>query len=182
MLDLAILFIFLIGFFVGLKRGLILQIIHLVGFIVAFVVASIYYDSLAPKLTLWIPYPNLGTDNPFQFIFKGNNFEDAYYRAIAFAVIFFAVKIFLQIIGAMLDFIAQIPILKQLNVLAGGFLGLVEVYLIIFILLYFSALLPIDFIQGPLEDSVLAKTIINHTPIFSKQIKEMWFDYMAARG
>ena len=51
------------------------------------------------------------------------NLEDAYYRAIAFVVIFFAVKIILQIIGSMLDFIAQIPVLKQLNVWAGGILG-----------------------------------------------------------
>jgi uncharacterized membrane protein required for colicin V production len=182
MLDLAILIIFLIGFFIGLKRGLILQFIHLTGFIVAFVIASSYYDNLAPKLTLWIPYPKLGSDAPFSFVFNGNNFEEAYYRAIAFAAIFFSVKIFLQIIGAMLDFIAHIPVLKQLNIWAGGFLGLLEVYLLIFILLYISALLPIDFIQLPIKDSTLAKAIINHTPIVSKQLKEMWFDYITVRG
>jgi uncharacterized membrane protein required for colicin V production len=182
MLDLAILLIFLIGFFVGLKRGLILQVIHLTGFIVAFVVAAIYYDNLAPKLTLWVPYPNIGTETPLELIFNGGNFEEAYYRAIAFAIIFFAVKIFLQIIGAMLDFIAHIPILKQLNVWAGGILGLIEVYLLIFIILYIAALLPIEFIQSPLKDSIISQAIINNTPIFSKQIKEMWFNYMAARG
>jgi uncharacterized membrane protein required for colicin V production len=182
MLDLAILLIFLIGFFVGLKRGLILQVIHLTGFILAFVVAAIYYDNLAPKLTLWVPYPNIGSETPLELIFNGDNFEDAYYRAIAFAIIFFAVKIFLQIIGAMLDFIAHIPILKQLNVWAGGILGLIEVYLLIFIILYIAALLPIEFIQSPLKDSIISQAIINNTPIFSKQIKEMWFNYMAARG
>jgi uncharacterized membrane protein required for colicin V production len=182
MLDIAILVIFLIGFFVGLKRGLILQFIHLVGFIVAFVIAAMYYDKLAPKLTLWVPYPNLDTETPLQYIFKGNNLEDAFYRAIAFAAIFFSVKIFLQIIGTMLDFIAHIPILKQLNTLAGGFLGVIEVYLLIFIVLYIAALLPLEFIQEPIKDSTFAKAIINHTPIFSKQIKEMWFEYIAARG
>ncbi|MFD2446277.1 CvpA family protein [Bacillus sp. CGMCC 1.16607] len=182
MLDIAILFILLIGFFVGLKRGFILQLIHLTGFIVAFIVASMYYDDLAPKLTLWVPYPNLGNENPLQFIFDGNNIEEAYYRAIAYAAIFFAVKILLQIIGTMLDFIAHIPILKQLNVWAGGILGVIEVYLLLLILLYIAALLPLDFIQAPLKDSSIAKAIINHTPILSKQIKEMWFDYIAAKG
>ncbi|WP_442595358.1 CvpA family protein [Neobacillus sp. D3-1R] len=183
MLDLAILFIFLIGFLVGLKRGFILQLVHLTGFIVAFIVATMYYDDLAPKLTLWVPYPHLGgTNSPLQFIFDGANMEEAYYRAIAFAVIFFAVKIVLQIIGAMLDFISHIPILKQLNILGGGFLGLVEVYLLILIVLYIAALLPMDFIQNPIKDSSVAKSIINHTPVFSKQIKEMWFDYISTRG
>jgi uncharacterized membrane protein required for colicin V production len=182
MLDLAILVIFLIGFFVGLKRGLILQFIHLTGFIVAFIVAATYYDNLAPKLTLWVPYPNLGTETALQTIFNGESFETAYYRAIAFSVIFFVVKIFLQIIGTMLDFIAHIPVIKQLNVWAGGILGLVEVYLLIFIVLYIAALLPIEFIQSPIKDSTIAQSIIKNTPIFSKQIKEMWFDYMAQRG
>lgn len=182
MLDLAILFIFVIGFFIGLKRGLILQIIHLTGFIIAFILAATYYDNLAPKLTLWIPYPNLGNGTPFEFILDGHNVEQAYYRAIAFAGIFFAVKIFLQIIGAMLDFIAHIPILKQLNIWAGGILGLIEVYLLTFIILYILALFPIEFIQAPLNDSAFAQAIVNHTPIFSKQIKEMWFEYMASRG
>ncbi|HYK73176.1 MAG TPA: CvpA family protein [Pseudoneobacillus sp.] len=182
MLDLAILFIFLVGFLVGLKRGFILQLVHLTGFIVAFVVATMYYDDLAPKLTLWVPYPHMGANSPLQFIFDGVNMEDAYYRAIAFAVIFFAVKIVLQIIGAMLDFIAHIPVLKQLNVLGGGILGVVEVYLLILIVLYIAALLPIEFIQNPIKDSSVAKAIINHTPVFSKQIKEMWFDYISTRG
>jgi uncharacterized membrane protein required for colicin V production len=110
------------------------------------------------------------------------NMEAAYYNAIAFAVIFFAVKIFLQIIGAMLDFLANIPILKQLNVWAGGVLGLVEVYLLTFIVLYIAALLPMEFIQNPLKGSTIANVIIHHTPLFSSQIKEMWFEYMAARG
>ncbi|MGV2937983.1 CvpA family protein [Mesobacillus sp. LC4] len=180
MLDLAVLAILLIGFIVGLKRGFILQTIHLVGFIAAFIVAYIYYDQLAPKLTLWIPYPNLGSNSTLNLLFENANLEDAYYRAIAFAAIFFAVKILLQIIGSMLDFVAHLPVLKQLNVWAGGFLGFVEVYLLLFIVLYIAALLPIQAIQGPLNDSILAENIIKNTPVFSQQIKQLWIEYVAA--
>ncbi|MEH7885921.1 CvpA family protein [Bacillus sp. JJ1609] len=180
MLDLAVLAILVIGFIVGLKRGFILQSIHLVGFIVAFIVAYIYYEQLAPKLTLWIPYPNLGSNTTLNLIFDNANLETAYYRAIAFAAIFFAVKILLQIIGSMLDFVANLPILHQLNVWAGGLLGLVEVYLVMFIILYIAALLPIQAIQDPLNDSILAENIIKNTPVFSQQIKQLWIEYMAA--
>ena len=180
MLDLAVLAILLIGFIVGLKRGFILQTIHLAGFIAAFIVAYIYYDQLAPKLTLWIPYPNLGSNSTLNLLFENANLEDAYYRAIAFAAIFFAVKILLQIIGSMLDFVAHLPVLKQLNVWAGGFLGFVEVYLLLFIVLYIAALLPIQAIQGPLNDSILAENIIKNTPVFSQQIKQLWIEYVAA--
>ncbi|WP_210364977.1 CvpA family protein [Bacillus sp. REN3] len=181
MLDLAILAILLIGFIIGLKRGFILQSIHLAGFIIAFAVAYIYYDQLAPKLTLWIPYPNFGGDNGnLNLLFENGNMEAAYYRAIAFAAIFFAVKILLQIIGSMLDFVSHLPVLRQLNVWAGGALGFIEVYLILFIVLYIAALLPIHEIQGPLNDSILAEAIVKNTPIFSHQIQQLWIEYIAA--
>ncbi|WP_428909326.1 CvpA family protein [Niallia sp. Krafla_26] len=174
MLDLILLIILIFGFLIGLKRGFILQVIHLTGFIIAFIVAYLYYDKLAPKLTLWIPFPNFSSDSALSLVLDGVNLEDAYYRAIAFVVIFFAVKILLQIIGSMLDFIAQIPILKQLNVWAGGILGFIEVYLIMFIVLFIAAILPIEGIQSALTDSFLSNLITYHTPILSNLIQDWW--------
>lgn len=174
MLDLVILIILIFGFLVGLKRGFILQIIHLVGSIIAFIIAYLKYDDLASKLTLWIPYPSFSSGSELNFIFENGDFETAYYRAIAFVAIFLGVKIILQIIGSMLDFVANLPILKTLNSWAGALLGFLEVYLLIFIFLYIAALLPIDFIQGFINKSVLAALIIEHTPIISSLIKDIW--------
>ncbi|GIN38707.1 CvpA family protein [Heyndrickxia sp. FSL K6-6286] len=174
MINLVILLILVIGFFVGLKRGFILQLIHITGFIIAFIIAYMYFKDLAPHLKLWIPYPALDDNNSIAMLLKGMNLETAYYRAIAFAIIFFAVKIILHIIGSALDFVARLPIIKPLNIWAGGILGFVEVYLIIFILLYIAALLPIDSIQTSLDQSFIAKGIIKNTPFLSKQIEEWW--------
>ena len=164
MLDLAVLIILCFGFLMGLRRG----------FVIASIIAYLYYDQLAPRLTLWVPYPNLSTNLTLPSVFDNVNLEDAYYRAIAFVVIFFAVKILLQIIGSMLDFVAQIPVLKQLNIWAGGMLGFIEVYLIMFILLFIAALLPIESIQGSLTDSILAEFMIKQTPILSQLIQDLW--------
>jgi uncharacterized membrane protein required for colicin V production len=180
MLDLAIIIFLIIGFFVGLKRGFILQLVHLIGFIIAYVVANSYYEQLAPKLTLWIPYPNFGNVTTLKVLTDSSNMEAAFYRAIAFVIIFFAVKALLQIIGSMLDFVAHLPVLRQLNILGGGLLGFIEVYLVVFILLYISALLPIEFLQNALDQSIMAKVIVNHTPILSQQIKSMWIEYTTA--
>ncbi|WP_040207716.1 CvpA family protein [Neobacillus jeddahensis] len=180
MLDLAIIIFLLIGFFVGLKRGFILQLVHFIGFIIAYVVATSYYEELATKLVLWIPYPNFGEISTLKLLTDSSNMEAAFYRAIAFVIIFIAVKVLFQIIGSMLDFIAHLPVLKQLNVFAGGILGFCEVYLIMFILLYIGALIPIEFIQNQLDHSLLAKAIVNHTPILSQQIKSLWIEYTAA--
>lgn len=175
MLDLAIIAILFIGFFIGLKRGFILQVVHLTSFFISFFVAYLYYEKLAPKLILWIPYPQFSNHSSMKLFFNQMNLEEVYYRAIAFVIIFFAAKICLHIIGSMLDFLAYLPILKQLNVWAGGFFGVAEVYLLMFVILYISALLPIDMIQSPLNNSLMAKGIVEHTPILSQQIQNLWF-------
>jgi len=180
MLDLIVIILLVFGLLRGLKRGFILQIIHLTGFIVAFIVANKYYIALSTKLNLWIPYTNTSENSFVQGLFGSTNLEEVFYRAVAFAVIFFAVKIIWQIIGSMVDFVASLPVLKQLNTWAGAILGFVETYLVLFILLYIAALLPAEFIQTHLNNSVVAAGIIENTPYFSEKIKEIWFEYVAS--
>lgn len=180
MLDIAIIILLIIGFFVGLKRGFILQLLHIAGFIIAYAAAKLYYLQLAPKLTLWIPYPNFGNNATLKLLTGSSNMETAFYRAIAFVIIFFAVRILLRIVGSMLDFIARLPILRQLNVLAGGILGFCEVYLTLFILLYIAALIPMGVFQNTLDQSYLAKAMVQNTPFLSQQIKSLWIEYSAA--
>ena len=175
MLDLLLLAFFIMGIAVGLRRGFILQIIHMTGFIVAFIVASIYYDTLAPKLELWVPFPSSGDASSVGNLFGAAGLDHAYYNAIAFIIIFFAVKIVWQLFGSMLDFIAQFPILKQLNRWGGGIFGFLEIYLIIFILIYLAALMPVASIQGYLQDSVIAEAMVKNTPFISEAVKDLWF-------
>ena len=178
MVDLLLLFILLMGFMIGLKRGFILQFIHMTGFIIAFVVAYLYYEKLVPPLRLWIPYPTFGDPETVKLLFESTHLDDAYYRAIAFAILFFATKIVMQIIGSMLDFVAQLPLLRSINRWAGGALGFVEVYLIVFLILYIGALVPIQSWQAKLQGSFLATAMVKHTPFLSEMLKQMWMRYM----
>ncbi|TDL34363.1 CvpA family protein [Jeotgalibacillus sp. S-D1] len=176
MLSLVLLILLVMGFLVGLRRGFILQLIHMIGFFIAFYVAYVYYDVLAPKLTLWIPYPSFDSQSQLSMIAESVNFEDAYYRIIAFAIIFFSVKIIMQLIGSMFDSVSQFPLLRPLNVFGGGVLGLLEIYIIVFVLLYIAAMLPIGQIQGALEGSWIAEFMLKQTPVFSEQVKEWWLE------
>jgi uncharacterized membrane protein required for colicin V production len=175
MLDLAIIVFLILGLLVGLRRGFILQVIHITGFVVAFIVAYLYYDELAPKLQLWIPFPSMGNASSLKMFFDTVSLDTAYYNAIAFAIIFFITKIFWHMLGSMLDFIAHLPILKQLNRWGGGILGFMEVYFIMFIILYIAALLPMNAVQGSLNGSFLAEVIVKDTPFLSQQVKNLWF-------
>ncbi|MFJ7637491.1 CvpA family protein [Peribacillus sp. NPDC097264] len=176
MLDLAILAILLIGVLIGLKRGFILQLVHMTGFIVAFIIAYVFYGDLAPNLKMWIPFPSIGDSSTLNMFFESVGLETAYYNAIAFAIVFFATKILWQMLGSMLNFITYLPILKQLNRWGGAILGFAEVYLIMFIILYIGALLPMDSIQEPLTGSFLAESIVKHTPFLSEQVEDLWFN------
>lgn len=156
-----------------------MQFIYLTGFIVAFIVANKYYIPLSTKLTLWIPYPNTGSNDFLQTLFQASNMEDVFYRAIAFIIIFVVVKIIWQIIGSMIDFVASLPILKQLNTWAGALLGFVETYLLLFLLLFISVLIPVDGIQSFISESSIAAWMIENTPYFSEKVKNLWVEYNA---
>lgn len=163
------------GTLVGLKRGFILQFIKLISFVVSILVASMFYQSLAPQLT-WIPAPNF-SGGQAQLAFFSGNLETAYYNTIAFIILFILTKILLAIIGGLLTTIASIPVIKQVNKLLGGVLGFLETYLFVFILLFVAALLPVDALQTMLSKSILADAIVSNTPYLSGLVKDLWTTY-----
>ena len=176
MVTLLIIAVLAIGFVVGLRRGLILQLVHLLSLIVALVVAKLYYKDLGPKLEMWVPFPSSAdTDSSLKMLFNITDLDSAFYNAIAFFIIFIAVKIALQLIGSMLDFLAQLPLLKQFNHLAGGALGFIEVYLGVFIIIFIAAMLPIASLQEMIQSSSLAEMIILDTPFLSDWVTKLWF-------
>jgi uncharacterized membrane protein required for colicin V production len=178
MLDLILFIILIIGFFVGLRRGLILQVVHLTSFVIAFIVAYLNYQKLAAVIDLYIPYPQMENET-IVMLLEQLNFEDAFYNGLSFVIIFFGTKFGMQIIASMLDFLADLPLLKPINRSLGGMLGFIEVYLIVFFALYFGALLPVEYIQEHLTHSVIAAFIVEHTPLFSEKIKELWIAHIS---
>lgn len=175
MVSIILLLILAFGFFMGLKRGFVLQLMHSIGFIVSFIIATTSYRALAEHLSLWIPYPDLSDDTMLAVFLNTMPLEHAFYNAVSFAIIFFAVKVILQIIASMLDFVARLPILRTVNKMLGSVLGFLEVYLILFILLYISALVPVLAVQEWLDSSLVAKLIIEQTPILSSLMESLWF-------
>ncbi|WP_405100700.1 CvpA family protein [Oceanobacillus sp. FSL H7-0719] len=178
MLDIILIVLLLFGLFIGLARGFILQLLHLVGFITAFVVAAIYYDDLAGMLELWLPYQEI-KNNAWADFLNALPLEMAFYSIVSFAIIFFAVKIILQIIANMLDFVASIPLINIVNKLSGAVLGLVEVYLIAFIILFVLALTPVEGIQTALNNSFIAMLMLEKTPYFSGKVFDLIQTYVS---
>ncbi|MBD8026290.1 CvpA family protein [Ureibacillus sp. Re31] len=177
MLDIILLIIFAASILVGLKRGFIVQAIHLASFFVALIVAYIYYKPLAEKFVLWIPYPGVTDGSSMVLVLDSLNVDETFYRIIAFAIIFFVVKIALQILGSIFDFITYLPILNSVNRILGAILCFIEFYFLLFILMYVLALIPMGPIQDLMDGSFIANLMLEHTPIFTDMVRDWWYIY-----
>lgn len=177
MLDLLIVFLLLGGLITGFRRGLIVQLIHMTGFIIALVVAYSYYKPLADKFVLWIPYPGVTADTKLSFVVGQLDLDETFYRLLAFVLIFIIVKFALQLIASMFDFLKYLPVLGFIARLTGALFGFIEFYILIFLVLYLGYLLPIEFIQKLIGNSILAGAMFEHTPFLSETVKNWWYIY-----
>lgn len=176
MLSLFLIIWLVISFFVGYRRGFMLQAVHIAGLVLAFVAAWLYYEQAAGILQLWIPFPQLPDESSWQLLNEAFGREMVYYNGIAFVVIFIVVKIITQIIGSMFDFIANLPVLHFFNNWLGAVLGLAEGLIIMAILLHFAALIQFDLVQESLQTSTIAQWIYYYTPIVSGEIRDLWIE------
>ncbi|MCP1145499.1 CvpA family protein [Lysinibacillus endophyticus] len=177
MLDIILLLIFAGSLLVGLKRGFIVQAIHLSSFFIALLVAYIYYKPLAEKFVLWVPYPGITQDSSMTLILDSLDVDQTFYRIIAFAVIFFVVKLAMQILASVFDFLKYFPILNSVNRVLGAALCFVEFYFILFIIMYVLALIPISSVQNLMGSSIIANLMLEHTPILTKIVQNWWYIY-----
>lgn len=177
MLDIIILFLLLGGLITGFRRGLLVQVLHMTGFIVSFIVAYAYYKQLADKFVLWIPYPGVTAESTLSWSFGELDLDQTFYRLLAFILIFFGVKFLLQIVVSMFDFLKYLPVLGFISRFFGAALGFVEFYIIILLVVAMLALLPIEFIQNLIDSSFLSKTMFEHTPVISDAVKNWWYVY-----
>lgn len=177
MLDILIIFLLLGGLITGFRRGLIVQLIHMTGFIIALVVAYTYYKTLAEKFVLWVPYPGVTADSKLSFVVGELDLDETFYRILAFVLIFIIVKFVLQLVASMFDFLTYLPVLGFVARLTGALFGFIEFYILIFLVLYVGYLLPIEFIQKTIGNSILAGTMFEHTPFLSETVKNWWYIY-----
>ncbi|KKB34817.1 CvpA family protein [Bacillus thermotolerans] len=168
MVDIVLLFFLFMGIVVGLRRGFVLQFFHIGGSLIAIIAALALRGQVAPLLEQWIPAPPI--DEQSRLIFLSSGFESFYYGALAFILIFIIVKVALSILASFLNGLAGIPILREVNKIGGGLLGFVEVYLVLFVLLYLVALLP-NGISTAIADSFVADYMIHRTPYLSETLK-----------
>ena len=59
MLTLLMLLILLYAFYRGYRRGLVMQVVRLIGFVIAMTIANRHYQPLARFISNFIPFPSV---------------------------------------------------------------------------------------------------------------------------
>ena len=113
------------GVYAGVRRGLVLQLVHTAGYIISFYFAQQYYLQLAEYLEMLVPYAQPGIDDQMVFYdaIQVLNLDVAFYNGISFLWIIFVGWLATRIIGYMLNSLTFLPVVKQLNDIGGGLLG-----------------------------------------------------------
>lgn len=178
MLNLLILFILLIAFFSGARRGFTMQIFYTIGYILSFIAAQHFYKSLASHLELYIPYPAVTSNSKMVFFDQTFSFrlDEAFYAGVAFLLILFAGRLITRFIGIFVHSLTYVPILRQVDWIAGGVLSVALAYVTIFLLLSLLSFVPVAAIQDQFSGNSLAHFIVDKTPFLTDKIQNLWID------
>ncbi|SDI40487.1 Uncharacterized membrane protein, required for colicin V production [Alteribacillus persepolensis] len=145
------------SFFIGLKQGFISKFIRLTSFILSLFAGFYFYQPIAEWLRTWLPYPSA----------LGAAFEGLFYTVIGFLLIFLVTTMIVASLGRILQMFASLPILRTVNKALGGIFGVVKTYVIILLLLIGISFFPIDSLHVLVNESTIAMTMLENTPIVS---------------
>lgn len=165
LVDLIIIVLLVMGAIVGFKRGLIRQLLSLCGTIIAAVLAFLFKTPLAQLLCEYLPFFS------FKGVLAGLSVLNLFvYEVIAFLIILAIFVGLLQVLiflSNILEKIVSMTIIFALpSKLAGAVFGVLENYIVVFIILYIVSLpfFNIDIIRG----SELRDPIVTKTPVLNK--------------
>lgn len=176
MLSILLVLILIWHFYIGYSRGIILQTYYFIASIVSLVIASQFYQTLAEKITLWIPYSNASQGATVNFFTDVNIFDldQVYYAGVAFTAIYVVVYLLFRFIGILVHLV---PINHFDNVKMNCVSGVLAILVtLIFFNLVFTILatVPMTTVQNILSGSFIVRVIVNYLPPLSNIIKALW--------
>ena len=164
LVDIAIIVVLILGAVVGYKRGFTTQLLSLCGFVVIVVAAFLFKNPVSMYLYEHLPFFN------FPGILSGISVINILlYEAIAFFIVFIGLylvfKVILMVSHIFEKFLSMTILLGLPSKILGAILGILENYLVAFIILYIISL-PI-FNINIIKDSRLRMTILEKTPVLN---------------
>ncbi|MFS1663640.1 CvpA family protein [Streptococcus sp. zg-JUN1979] len=163
MLTLVILLILSWSFYIGYRRGIVLQGFYTGIAALAFYIASHSFSSLSSQLTLWVPYASPTQESSVAFFQTVALFDlnQVYYSGVAFLVIY----TFMYVCGRFLGIFLHLTPISHLEnrslSLVSGVLSVFVTMLSLSIVFAILATIPLTSLQQYLANSSMARFLIN---------------------
>jgi len=168
--DVIIIALLILGGVAGFKAGVIKKLTDFIGMFVVIILAFYLKNYISV-----IMYENLPFFNFFGFINGIDALNILLYEVIAFLVIFiallFVLKVVLMLTGLVEKILKATVILSIPSKLLGIVVGVIEMYVYLFLILVIASL-PI-FDSSFLKDSKMNNFILNNTPVLSGVSEEI---------
>lgn len=118
--------LFVVVLYRGYKEGMLLQVVNLINTFVAVVIAWLFADVFA-EIYQFVHYNKTG------YISLDNFFTSNANKLIWFFVLFVVIRLLLMVLKPIASGISKMPLIKQVNSLAGGLFSIVTfvVYLVL---------------------------------------------------
>lgn len=173
-LDFLIVLLLVGSLIMGYRRGFIRQVIQLTGFLAAFVVAYMYFETLIPWVETIVPFPQFTENVYLETFIEIADVEKMFYSAISFGLLFLGVKIALSVVGFVLDSFMNLPVISSVNGTLGAALALVEVAFILIIAIHVFSVVPAEFAHQWMEGSYMVALVLEHTPFLTDALRQLW--------
>ena len=166
-IDAVIIVLFIIGFLIGYRRGAVKQAVTLVGFFIVIILSYLFKDYVAHLCFSRLPFIDFSLFGAVSVV------NIIFYELISFLITFSILSIILRLVIKISGLVEKIfdvtIILGFISKIVGGVLGIIEMYVITFILLFLFSQ-PFMKITG-IEDSKLSDTILSKTPVLADKIE-----------
>ena len=168
-IDIIIIAVLIIGAFLGFKNGAIKTLTSFVGTLIIIIIAFIFKGGISQLLYEYLPFFG------FWGVIKGVQVINiVFYEVVAFLLVFIILSFLLHILivaSGLFEKILKMTVLLSLpSKIIGIFIGLLQYYMYIFIILFVFSL-PMFHINQ-ISESKYATMILNDTPILSDYSEE----------
>ena len=176
MISILLLLILAWSFYIGYRRGIILQAYYLVATIVSAYFASKYYLTLGQKFNLLIPYAN-PQEGQGTFFFPSNQLfqlDKVFYAGIGFLLAFTVFYCISRLLGLFLNLVPTKIFDGKYYRIGAGVLSVGVTLFVLQMMLTILATVPLQIVQNSLENSFVARHIIQSIPFTTNFIKQLW--------
>ena len=176
MISLFLLLVLAWGFYIGYRRGLLLQVYYLISAMISAYIAGQFYKSLGEQFHLLVPYTN-PQEGQGTFFFPSDQLfqlDKVFYAGIGYLLVFGLVYCLSRLLGLFLHLIPSQKLGCKYFQVAAGILSMLVTLFVLQMGLTILATIPMAAIQNPLEKSIVAKHIIQSIPLTTSLLKQIW--------